>query len=113
MQEYLQRQRFLYTIPCVSIVALLFLVTGTSAAQVTTPPQTEVPWARDLANNPELMTEFGRLTEKLQHGVQFPAARSQSHLLTLQQGSTVFYTAFPNYGETIHQALTIFQGETA
>ncbi len=45
------------------------------------------------------------------HEVQFPEPRRESRLLPLQQESTVFYTAFPNYGEAVHQAQTIFDRE--
>ena len=40
-----------------------------------------------------------------------PPPRSDSRLLPLQQNSTVFYAALPNYGEAAHQVLTIFQQE--
>src|SRR5208282_1602698 len=52
-----------------------------------------------------------QLVMKLKLGVQLPPPRSQSRLLTLQPESTVFYAAFPNYGEASHQALTIFKRE--
>ncbi len=66
---------------------------------------------QDALKNPELMVEFGRLVEKLQKGVQYPAARNQSRILARLPASTVFFVAFPNYGEPAHQALQIFDQE--
>jgi TonB family protein len=64
-----------------------------------------------LNKYPGLMTEFGQLLTKFQHNIQFPEARSESRLMPMLPESTIFYTAIPNYGEAIHQALTILQQE--
>ena len=60
---------------------------------------------------PGLLDEFGRLIGKLKQNVQFPPARSESHLQPLLPESTTFYAAFSNYGDVTHQVLTIFQQE--
>jgi type II secretory pathway pseudopilin PulG len=57
------------------------------------------------------MSEFGELLQRLQHDVQFPAPRGQSRLLPLVPESTIFYSAFPNYGDAAHQALKVFHQE--
>ena len=57
------------------------------------------------------MAEFGQLMKKLQQNFQIPTLRTQSRLLPLQPEETIFYAAFPNYGESAHQALGIFQQE--
>ena len=64
-----------------------------------------------LKDHPELFTEFGHLFEKLQAGVHFPPARSESRLLPLLPETTVFYAAIPNYGDAAQQALDIFRSE--
>ena len=66
---------------------------------------------QDLAQRPELMTEFEQLLEKLQSGVHYPSPRTESRLLPLLPESTVFYVAVPNYGDAAQQALTIFRNE--
>jgi len=96
---------------CVALFAALLLVSSISAAQATTNDHPEAAWAQSLQQDPKLLTAFGQLLEKLRLGVQFPAARNQSHLLPLLPKSTVVYAAFPNYGEASHQALTVFQDE--
>ncbi len=76
-----------------------------------TAAEPEMPWAQDLKKYPGLQAELAQLVTKLQHNIQFPAPRGQSRLLPLMPESTVFYVAFPNYGEASHQALTIFRQE--
>ncbi len=68
-------------------------------------------WLQNLLKNRELMAELGTLANKLKAGVQYPAPRSQSRILGLLPESTILYTALPNYGDSIHQALQIFQQE--
>ncbi len=69
----------------------------------------DLSWLQDLLKDKELMAEVTKLGEKLKDGIQYPAARSQSRLLSRMPESTTFYVALPNYGETLHQALEIFQ----
>jgi len=60
---------------------------------------------------PGLLAELGQLVEKLQHNLQFPAARNESRLLPLMPETTMSYAAFSNYGEVIRQTLKIFRQE--
>jgi hypothetical protein len=104
------QQRHRYFLRCVAIAAMILFVAATGAAQAPAAGP-EVPGLDELKKNSGLLTEFGQLMKKIQDGVQFPAARSQSRLLPLLPESTVFYAALPNYGDASHQALTIFQQE--
>src|SRR5579863_2842446 len=97
-------------IKCVAVTAMIFVMTSAVAAQATSPAPAEGTLP-DLQKYPGLLPEFGQLYEKLERDVQVPPARSQSRLLPLLPESTVFYAAFPNYGEASHQALTIFHQE--
>ncbi|HEY6307800.1 MAG TPA: hypothetical protein VI488_15215 [Candidatus Angelobacter sp.] len=87
------------------------------AVQTKSVPKTDQPsdpdlaWMQDALQNPELMAEFTQLVEKLQKGIQYPGPRNQSRILPRLAESTTFYAAVPNYGETMHQALQIFQQE--
>lgn len=96
-------------IRCAVIAAAICLVTSSGAAQ--TPSGAAVPSPADFAKYPGLLSEFGQLFQKLQRDVRVPPPRSQSRLLSLLPESTIFYAAFPNYGDTSHQALAIFQSE--
>jgi hypothetical protein len=71
----------------------------------------DLNWLQDLLKDKDLMAEVNKLGEKLKDGIQYPAARSQSRLLSRMPESTTFYVALPNYGETLHHALEIFQQE--
>jgi uncharacterized protein DUF3352 len=106
-----QQRRRRYFNTCVAVAALTFLITSACAAQSPAADQSETPLNQELKTNPELVTEFGQLLEKLQQGIQPPPGRSASHLLPLLPESTVFYIALPNYGDVAHQALAIFQQE--
>lgn len=98
-------------IRCAAVATVILLANSFGAAQGTVagPPQRH--WAEDLKKNPALMAEFGQLLKKLQQNVQFPPERNHSRLLPLLPESTVFYAAFPNYGDAVHQALAIFRQE--
>jgi len=71
----------------------------------------DLAWLQDLLKNKELMAELEKLGQKLKDGVQNPAPRSQSKILSRLPDSTLFYVALPNYGDTLHQAQQIFQQE--
>src|SRR5229473_1708347 len=71
----------------------------------------DLAWLQDLLKNKELMAELEKLGQKLKDGVQNPAPRSQSKILSRLPDSTLFYIALPNYGDTLHQAQQIFQQE--
>jgi hypothetical protein len=64
-----------------------------------------------LNKYPGLLPELGQLLGKLQHNIQLPEVRGQSHLMPMLPESTIFYAAFPNYGDAAHQALAILQQE--
>ncbi|HSK46359.1 MAG TPA: hypothetical protein VLA83_20995, partial [Candidatus Binatia bacterium] len=72
---------------------------------------TDLAWLQDLLKDKELMAELEKLGQKLKDGIQYPAARSQSHILSRLPDSTMFYVALPNYGDTLHQAQQIFHQE--
>ena len=93
-----------------AIVAILLLSTVCSAQ---TPPATPAPDAalqQYLSKHPGLVEELGRLFEKWKK-IQGPAARTQSRLLPLLPESTIAYAGLPNYGDALHQAVTIFHEE--
>src|SRR4051812_19225799 len=99
-------------------LSIAILIAATCLAQSSKPAQppqsTKTPkeqWTRELAKNPELMTELGQLFEKLQNGVRLPSPRTESRLLPLLPNTTVFYFALPNYGDAAQQALNIFRSE--
>jgi type II secretory pathway pseudopilin PulG len=99
-------------IKCAAVIAAIFFVGSTCNAQ--NKPAGEKPQAvfpLDLNKYPGLLEEFSRLAEKLQHNIQFPAARGESRLLPLLPESTVFYAALPNYGDVTNQALKVFRQE--
>ena len=99
---------------CAALIAVISLVASTCAAQDAPAAQSQspdAPFFQELNKYPGLLEEFGQLIGKLQQNVQFPAARSESHLLPLLPESTMFYAAFSNYGDVTHQALTVFQQE--
>jgi type II secretory pathway pseudopilin PulG len=94
-------------------MVLLLLAAATCGAQATSESKTpQQDWAQELDSKyPGLLSEFGRLFEKLQHDVQLPEPRGKSRLLTLLPESTISYGAFPNYGNAANQALTVFRQE--
>lgn len=81
------------------------------AAQTRTQAPPQPQWLQDLTTNPELQAEIGKLSVRLQKELQFPDPRTESHLLPLLPSRTMFYAAFPNYGDVIHQTSGIFQDE--
>jgi type IV pilus assembly protein PilA len=103
-----------YYIKCAVAFFAFFLVglscSPQSAQSKPLAPQTKMPWEQELKKYPGLLEEFGRLAEKI-HQVSFPAERAESRLLPLVPESTIFYAAFPNYGDAANQTLTIFRQE--
>src|SRR5215472_6093323 len=94
------------------LVALsLFAGSSFGFAQATASRPPEAAWSSDLNQYPGLLPEFAQLLDKLQHNLQFPPARSESRFLSVLPESTVFYAAFPNYGDASHQALDLFHRE--
>jgi type IV pilus assembly protein PilA len=109
-QTLQQSQR--YFMKWAAAIAAIFLVSSPCFAQAKpAAQQAQTPWDKDLNKYPGLLDEFGRLVEKLQQNIQYPAARGESHLLPLLPASTMSYAAFPNYGDVTHQALAIFRQE--
>jgi type IV pilus assembly protein PilA len=96
---------------CATGIAAIFLVAPGCRAQTTPAATPDMPWSKDLNKYPGLLPEFGKLIEKLQRNIQFPAARSESHLVALLPESTMSYAAFSNYGDVTGQALKIFRKE--
>ena len=99
-----------------AIFAVIFFSASVSRAQVKTQkapaqPQTQQPTADVLSKNPELLKEFGNLINQVQHNIQYPEPRGESRLLPLLPASTIFYAAFPNYGQAADQALKILRQE--
>jgi type IV pilus assembly protein PilA len=92
-------------------MAAIFLVAPGCPAQTTPRATPDVPWSSDLNKYPGLLAEFGKLIEKLQQNIQFPAARTESRILPLLPESTMSYAAFSNYGDVTERALKIFRQE--
>jgi type IV pilus assembly protein PilA len=99
-----------------TVFAAIFFAASVSTAQVKiqkapAEPQTQPPFADDLSKNPELLKEFGNLVNQFQHNIQYPGPRSESRLLPLLPASTMFYAAFPNYGQVSDQVVKILRHE--
>jgi type IV pilus assembly protein PilA len=109
---HIPRQKACYRFKYAVAIAAIFLAVSPCFAQTAlAKQQPEMPWAQELKKHPELFAEFGRLYEKLQKDIQFPAPRSESRLLPLLPASTMSYAAFPNYGDVTQQTLKIFRQE--
>jgi type II secretory pathway pseudopilin PulG len=101
-----------YLSRCAATFAAIFLMASACAAQVAPAGQApESPWTQELKKHPELMAEFGQLTERLLKNLQFPPPWAESRLLPLLPESSTIYAAFPNYGDVAKQTLTIFRQE--
>jgi hypothetical protein len=73
----------------------------------------DTAWLQEALKDPDLMNEAGHLSQRLVHEVQLPAARTESRILPRLSDSVAFYFAFPNYGQSLHQAQQIFHEELA
>lgn len=108
-----QRRRSI--IECAASVAAILLAASACAAQskvgTATAQKPALSPAQELDKYPGLLPEFGQLFLKLENNVQYPAPRAESRLLPLLPESTIFFAAFPNYGDAAHQALQIFRQE--
>jgi len=101
-----------YFIKCAASIAAILLVASACQAQNTPADQSpETPFLRAMNKYPGLLPESGQLIVKLQQNIHGPSARNDSRLLPLLPESTVFYAAFPNYGDVAHQTLKIFRDE--
>src|SRR5438270_7910806 len=75
------------------------------------PKSDDMAWLQDAMKDPEFMNAVGHLSQRLATELQFPPTRTQSRILPRLSGPVAFYLAFPNYGQTLHQAQEIFQQE--
>src|SRR5579862_1249309 len=118
------QRKLRYCIHSIAVMGVMILIAAGALAQTKpasghNPPRTGTsqpalepnPFLQEMSQYPGLQQELGELFEKIRAGVQLPADRTQSHLLPVLPGSTLFYAALPNYGEPSHQALRIFQQE--
>jgi hypothetical protein len=106
------RRALRYLMMCAALLAAPFVHSSACAAQTakeSEPPATQ--WFEEVRKNPELVAALNKLSERLQHEIHVPPPRSESLLLPLVPDTTVFYSAMPNYGEALHQALDIFREE--
>jgi len=104
--------------PCVLILALFALLAVPAWAQkssghrsVNSESQQKTGLEQIESQYPGLLEEFGRLAERIKDEVHLPPTRTQSRLLPLLPENTVGLVSLPNYGDALHQALTIFQQE--
>lgn len=102
-------------IQCAAAAGAILLAASACAAQskpeTTTVQKPALSPAQELDKYPGLIPEFGQLFLKLENSIPYPAPRAESRLLPLLPESTIFFAAFPNYGDAAHQALQIFQQE--
>jgi type II secretory pathway pseudopilin PulG len=106
------QQKACYYLKCAATIAAIFVFASPCCAQsAPASKQAETPWAQELKSHPELLSEFGRLFEKLKQNIQFPAPRTESRLLALLPPSTMSYAAIANYGDVTQQALKVFRQE--
>lgn len=96
---------------CVAVVTAIFLVVSPCRAQTASATSETSPWSESLKKYPGLLPEFGKLIEKLQQDVHYPAARTESRLLPLLPETTMSYAAISNYGDVTEQSLKIFRQE--
>jgi type II secretory pathway pseudopilin PulG len=104
----LQQRRYFATF----LVLLAVILAAASAIAQTQPPDPSPGISpEDINKYSGFMRQLSEVFKKIQDNVSFPSPRSQSHLLPLLPENTVFYAAFPNYGEASHQVLALFQDE--
>jgi hypothetical protein len=68
-------------------------------------------WLEDVLKDKALTADIQRFSMRAINEVKYPAPRTQSNILSRLPASTTFYFALPNYGDTVQQALHIFQQE--
>jgi type IV pilus assembly protein PilA len=101
-----------YFFRCAACIAAIFVVAPAyPQAKTTSPALADTPWSQEMNKYPGLLSEFGKLVEKLKEEIQYPAARSESRLLPLLPETTMSYAAISNYGGVAEQALKIFRQE--
>jgi len=92
-----------------AIAVLLF----SAAALAQAAPQSSAslansPLTADFKKYPGLAPALDQLGQQLQT-LQFPAPRTNDAMLPLLPSSTNFFAALPNYGDTVRQAVDIFE----
>lgn len=98
---------FLHGLAAIAVASsLVSLLPAQTAAGDTSQPSPE-----EVKKLYAIFGQMGPLLEKIRARVQFPPPRGQSRLLPMLPPSTILYAAFPNYGESAHQALDVFQEE--
>ena len=95
---------------CLAAIAAIFLVASACDAQAAPADPSSDAFYQELNKYPGLLPEIGQLAGKL-YDVEYPHPRSASRLLPLLPESTLGYAAYPNYGDVVHQWLTIFRQE--
>ena len=71
----------------------------------------DMAWLDDALKNPDVMNALNHMSQRFANELQYPALRTQSRILPRLSDATGFYVAFPNYGQSLHQAQQIFQEE--
>jgi type II secretory pathway pseudopilin PulG len=71
----------------------------------------DMAWLRGALKDPEFMKAVDHLSQRLTTELQYPGPRTQSRILPRLSDAAGFYAAFPNYGQTLHQAQQILQDE--
>jgi hypothetical protein len=105
-----QHRRIQFIRYITAIVAIVVLSTACSAQAPPAKPAPDAALQQYLSKHPGLVEELGRLFEKWRE-IEGPAPRTQSSLLPLLPESTIAYAGLPNYGDVLHQAITIFHQE--
>jgi len=107
----IQKPRFRYVLLSATVIVAIIVAAPACHAQTAQASPPDKAGSQELAKYPGLLPELRKLVEKLQQNIEFPAPRSESHLLPLLPESTVAYAAFSNYGEVTQQSLKIFREE--
>ena len=71
----------------------------------------DMAWLREALKDPEFLKAVDHLSQRLTTELQYPGPRTQSRILPRLSDAAGFYAAFPNYGQTLHQAQQILQDE--
>ena len=98
---------FVLTVVCL-FTSICASQAGTSQSKAVNTPDA---FSQALNKYPGLLPELSHLLDRLKREIQFPAERRQSDLMPVLPASTTFYAGFPNFGEPVHQAMTIFNDE--
>jgi hypothetical protein len=107
----IQKPKFRYILLSSTVIAAIILVAPACRAQTAQASPPDKAWSQELSKHPGLLPEFGKLVQKLQQNIEFPAPRSESRLLPLLPESTMVYAASSNWGDAAEQALKIFRQE--